>query len=90
MYGGSITGWLEIPVGLLRIFAERLDRRSAERQLDALAAVRAGSGKMRPEDEKQYVADLRRLAGAAGGRKIKTVEDAQAVGLKVEIEEPAT
>jgi hypothetical protein len=45
---------------------------------------------MRPEDEKQYVADLRRLAGAAGGRKIKTVEDAQAVGLKVEIEEPAT
>lgn len=52
-------------------------------------AVRAGGGKMRPQDEKRYMSQLTKAAnrGKGSGKKITTLEGWAAAGMKVNVHE---
>ena len=49
-------------------------------------AVAAGTGNMKKEDRRKYMAQLARRAGLSRGRRLRTMADWQAAGISVEAE----
>lgn len=73
-----------MPTRKLRVYLAALPQLEAQRQMQMVQAVSAGtSGQMKPQDRKSYVSDLRRRAGGKQKAKKATARDLAMLGIPV-------
>jgi hypothetical protein len=68
---------------LVNAYAAMLPRLQAEELLLFRAAVQSATGGMKKEDDREWVRNLQRLSRAPAGRRIRTLDDLRATGMRV-------
>ena len=68
---------------MVKLLAGKIEKLEAEKQLSKITATAAGSGQMKQEQQRSYIAALSRSAEIRSGSSPKSVEEWASHGMKI-------